>query len=102
MKHVDLHIEQGVGVGQGYFIEEVPPGINALVQLKNESKEAVLQLIITRYNAPSLTFDVAPHTDFAVETGNIQTVGIFVPNNGDQRGKGRLIIIPNFANINLV
>lgn len=72
-----------------------------MVQLKNESKEVAVQLIITRFNAPSLTFDVGPHTDFAVEVSNIQTVGIFVPDNGE-RGKGRLIIIPNFSNINLV
>ncbi|MNB82017.1 hypothetical protein D3C81_295360 [compost metagenome] len=101
MKHVELRVEQDAGVGQGYFIEEIPPGINALVLLKNEGK-ALLQLVITRYNAPTLTFDVAPHTDFAVELANIQTVGIFVPVDDNHRGKGKLIIIPNFLNINLV
>ncbi|NGM82690.1 hypothetical protein G5B47_09710 [Paenibacillus sp. 7124] len=100
MKHLDLHFDQGAGVGQGYFIEEIPPGIDALVELKNESKDAAVQLVITRYNASTLTFDVGPHTEFAVEVGNIQTVGIFVP--GTQPARGRLIIIPNFSNINLV
>ncbi|MFC3748688.1 hypothetical protein [Paenibacillus sp. GCM10012306] len=103
MKHADLHIDQKAGVGQGYFVEEVPFGIDALVQLKNEGQK-VLQLVITRYNASSITTDVAPHSDFAIEVGNIQTIGIFVPGSESdkEKGKGRLIIIPNFKNINLV
>ncbi|MBY3620337.1 hypothetical protein [Paenibacillus sp. FSL F4-0125] len=102
MKHVDLRIDQQAGVGQGYFVNEVFPGVNALIEVKNEGK-SVLQLIVTRYDAPTITTDVPPHSEFAIEIGNIQTIGIFVPGAPNtERGKGRLIIIPNFSNINLV
>lgn len=100
MKHVDLRIEQAVGVGKGYFIEESPPGINLLIELRNEG-DRLLQLVVTRFNASTLTFDVQPHSDFAVGIASVQTVGIFVPDGGKGTGKGRLTIIPNFAQINL-
>ena len=44
MKHVELHIDQNIGVGQGYFIEEIAPGINAVVELENTGR-AILRLL---------------------------------------------------------
>lgn len=109
MKHVEFHIDQRVGVGQGYFVNEVFPGVNALIKVKNEGRK-VLQLVVTRYNAPPFTTDIPRHSDFSIELNNIQTVGIFVPDDkhdkddkdDKEKGRGRLTIIPNFSNINLV
>jgi hypothetical protein len=90
MNHVEFHINQNIGVGQGYFIEENAPGIDALVELENTG-HAILRLVITRFNFPEITVDVLPKSEYAIEVANIQTVGILVL-PGPTDGKGRLII----------
>ena len=83
--------------GQGFYINENPLGLNALVIVRNESCSPV-RLDITRYNRPTSNFIILAGDEFGVELDNIQTVGIF--NRGQKIAKGKIIIIPNFSCIN--
>ena len=76
MKHVEIRVDQEIGSGQGYFFEQNAPGVDALVELKNESRHAVLRLVITRFHEGTVQYDVRPHQELAVEVRHIQTVGI--------------------------
>lgn len=103
MKHAELHFEQVVGSTRGYFVEENPIGINLLIHLKNEG-DRLLQLVVTLVNATITTIDVEPHSEFAFGVTSVQTIGIAAsksPDIGTPIGKGTLILIPNFSEMNL-
>jgi len=76
MKHVEIRVDQEIGSGQGYFFEQNAPGVDALVELKNESRHAVLRLVITRFHEGTVQYDVLPRQELAVEVRHIQTIGI--------------------------
>jgi hypothetical protein len=66
--------------------------------VRNQGCSNVL-LVITRYDAPTVNFEVLANTEFAVELSNIQTIGIL--NNGGKPAKGDITLIPNFSQSNL-
>lgn len=66
---------QGAGVGQGYFVAADAPGAFGIAIVAAATGN--VQLRITRFNAPDFIQTVLAGQTFAVELGNVQTIGIF-------------------------
>lgn len=98
MVQAEFEFRLNGGQGQGFYENLNFPGLNALVIVRNEHCSPV-RLVITRYDADTVSFDVPANSDFGVELSHIQTVGIL--NLGNRQAKGDITIIPNFSQSNI-
>lgn len=69
-----LPYTQAAGVGQGYYVAQDPLGTKGTITVTNTG--GAVNLVITRYNAPTFEATIPAASTFAVSIGNVQTIGI--------------------------
>lgn len=65
---------QAAGVGQGYYVAQDPLGTKGTITVNNAG--GAVELVITRYNAPTFQTIIPAGASFAVSIGNVQTIGL--------------------------